>query len=79
MYIGNRYHAEKVLRQNLKLQNEIKELRAEKITTASELMYSSKQSEVLKMVKEKGLELEESFDPPKRIVIENKKKFIEEE
>lgn len=74
LYIANRYHAEKILRESVSLQNEIKELRSEEITTASELMYNSKQSEVLKMVEKKGLGLKESTSPPKKIVI-NKKDF----
>jgi hypothetical protein len=66
-YIGNRYHAEKVIRDMAKLQVEVKELRAQAITTASELMFISKQSEVVKMVKENQLGLEESLEPPYKI------------
>jgi hypothetical protein len=67
IYIGNRYHAEKVIRKTLTLQNELKELRSEEITKASALMYLSKQSEVARMVEEHGLELKESTKPPKKI------------
>lgn len=74
VYIGNRYHAEKVYRKHLLLQNEIKELRAEAITTASDLMFISKQSQVIKMVEESGLNLVESKVPPKKIRVKNKKK-----
>ena len=49
------------------LQNEIEELRAESITTASELIYFSKRSEVNKMINEKGLDLKESRVPPIKI------------
>ncbi|MEE4197437.1 MAG: FtsL-like putative cell division protein [Bacteroidales bacterium] len=70
VYIGNRYHAEKVIRRNAELQKEINELRAEAITTSSELMFISKQSEVVKLVKNRGLDLEESVEPPRKIVIE---------
>ncbi|MFO7828576.1 MAG: FtsL-like putative cell division protein [Bacteroidales bacterium] len=69
IYIGNRYHAEKVVRRNVELQKEINELRAEAITISSELMFISKQSEVVKRVKTRGLELEESVEPPQKIVI----------
>ncbi|NJM14098.1 MAG: hypothetical protein HC896_00750 [Bacteroidales bacterium] len=75
LYIGNRYQAEKMLRHSLSLQNELKELRAEAITTASELMYISKQSEVARLVSERGLELEESTEPPRRITIEKREKL----
>jgi len=67
IYIGNRYHAEKVVRDLTKLQEEVKDLRAESITTASELMFISKQSEVIKMVRGANLNLEESVKPPIKI------------
>lgn len=67
MYIGNRYHAEKVYRDLVRIDAEVKDLRAESITTASELMFISKQSEVVRLVKEQGLELEESLIPPIKI------------
>jgi len=67
IYIGNRYHAEKVVRDITRMQEEVKNLRAEEITTASELMRLSRQSEVIKLIKEKNLGLEESTDPPAKI------------
>jgi hypothetical protein len=67
IYIGNRYHAEKVIRDLTNLQTEVKDLRAEAITTASELMFISKQSEVVKMVEENQLDLQESVKPPIKI------------
>lgn len=67
IYIGNRYHAEKVARDLTKLQLEVKDLRAESITNASELMFISKQSEVIKMVRGANLNLEESVNPPIKI------------
>ncbi|HSH51222.1 MAG TPA: FtsL-like putative cell division protein [Bacteroidales bacterium] len=69
IYIGNRYHAEKMVRRNAELQKEINELRAEAITTSSELMFISKQSEVVKLVKKRGIDLQESVEPPQKIVI----------
>lgn len=68
-YIGNRYHAEKLVRKNAKLQDEVKELRAKAISTTAELMHLSKQSEVVKLVNEKGLGLVESRTPPKKITV----------
>jgi hypothetical protein len=73
LYIGNRYHAEKVVRETVSLQNEVKELRAEAITTSAELMSKSRQSAVAKMVKENDLDLEELVEPPKKIVLNKKK------
>lgn len=70
LYIGNRYHAEKIIRESAKLQTQVKELRSEAIATASELMSISKQSEVSNLVKEKNLDLTESVEPPKIIAVE---------
>ncbi len=70
IYIANRYHAEKVVRASIELTKEINDLRAEAITTSSELMFNSKQSEVAKLVESKGLGLIESVEPPKKIIIE---------
>ena len=72
LYIGNRYHAEKVVRETVSLQNEVKELRAEAITTSAELMSKSRQSEVAKMVSENDLGLKELLDPPGKIVLNKK-------
>ena len=70
VYIANRYHAEKIVRENVELTKEISELRAQAITTSSELMFISKQSEVAKLVEKKGLGLKESVVPPRKIVIQ---------
>ena len=70
VYIANRYNAEKVVRANIELTKEINDLRAEAITTSSELMFISKQSEVAKLVEKRGLGLKESLVPPKKIIIE---------
>lgn len=67
-YIGNRYHAEKLFRRSGELQTELKELRAEAITVSAELMHLSRQSEVLKLLRKKDLNLVESLEPPQKIV-----------
>jgi hypothetical protein len=72
LYIGNRFHAEKVTRETARLTREIKDMRAESLTTSTELMYASKQSEVFRMVREKGLGLEELKTPPYRLVVDKK-------
>ena len=66
-YIGNRYRYEKLVRNEQKLQKEVRNLRAESITTAAQLMFISKQSEVAKLCEKKGLDLKESIVPPKKI------------
>ena len=64
IYIGNRYHAEKIIRETDKLKLEVEDLRTESIITASELMFMSKQSEVIKLINRENLNLIESVDPP---------------
>jgi len=75
-YIGNGYHAEKTIRELYKTNNEIKELRSEYITTKSELMYISKQSQVARATEIIGLK--ELTEPPKKIIVEKKDKKIKE-
>ncbi len=65
LYIANRYNAMRITRQVNELQAEIRELRARSITIAAELMNLSRQSQVAKMVQEKGLDLKESVTPPR--------------
>ncbi|MGB9746056.1 MAG: FtsL-like putative cell division protein [Bacteroidales bacterium] len=65
LYIANRYNAMRMTRQVNELQTEIRELRARSITIAAELMNISRQSQVAKMVQEKGLDLKESVTPPR--------------
>ncbi|BDX38203.1 hypothetical protein CYCD_15580 [Tenuifilaceae bacterium CYCD] len=67
IYIANHYRYDKLMREDQKVKTELKNLRAESITTAAQLMFISKQSEVVKLVEEKGLELKESTVPPKKI------------
>ncbi|MDA3952076.1 MAG: FtsL-like putative cell division protein [Bacteroidales bacterium] len=70
VYIANRYNAEKVVRANIELTQEISDLRSEAITISSELMLISKQSEVARLVEKRGLGLKESIVPPKKVIIE---------
>lgn len=70
-YIGNRYHAEKLVRKNSELQDEVKELRAKAITTSAELMRLSQQSQVMKLIRKKDLGLRQSVNPPKKIVVQS--------
>lgn len=67
IYIANRYHAEKVIRRIDFLKKEIENLRAEEITTASELMNLNRPSNVQKLVEERDLDLEFPTTPPKKI------------
>jgi hypothetical protein len=71
-YIGNRFHAEKLTRETTRLQKEVKDLRAEALSTSADLMYVSRQSEVYRLVREKGLNLEELKTPPYKLLVSKK-------
>jgi hypothetical protein len=66
LYIGNGYYAERTVRKINKVGTEIKELKSEFITTSSELMFLSKQSEVARAALPLGLK--QSVVPPKKII-----------
>lgn len=68
-YIANRFHAEKIIRETDQLQEEVKELRAEAMAITSELMYLSNQSQVTRLINQRGLELKELKDPPYKLVV----------
>lgn len=68
LYIANRYHAEKMIRQIDALKTEVKDLRAEEITTATELMNLNRPSNVQNLVDQKQLGLTLASDPPYKIV-----------
>ena len=74
LYIGNRYHAEKLVRRSGELQSELKELRAEAITVSAELMHLSRQSEVIKLLEKRDLDLSASLEPPRKIVVSRKRR-----
>ena len=69
IYIGNRFHAEKITRETTKLEREVKDLRAESLSTSADLMFLSRQSEVYRLVKEHGLNLEEQKTPPYKLLV----------
>jgi hypothetical protein len=68
IYIGNSYHAEKLVRETKRLEQELKKLQPEAIATSSELMQQSNQSEVARLLKERNLDLIESREPPIKII-----------
>jgi len=72
IYIANRFHAEKLTREAARLQKEVKDLRSESLSTSADLMYASKQSEVLRLVKDRDLNLEELREPPFELIVDKK-------
>jgi hypothetical protein len=68
-YIANGYYADDKIREVNRSSNQLKELRSEYISTKSELMFASKQSEVAKAVEAMGLK--EPVVPPKKIEVDS--------
>lgn len=67
LYIANGYNTEKLFMEKVTLEKELSDLRFESVTTASELMHISVPSEVERRVKEAGLDLVQSKEPPVKI------------
>ena len=72
LYIANRFHAERITRDTTRMQNDLKDLRAESMSVSTDLVYASKQSEVYRLVKERGLDLEELSEPPFKLIVDKK-------
>lgn len=68
-YIANGYYADDKIREVNKVSNQLKELRSEYISTKSELMFASKQSEVAKAAQDLGLT--EPVVPPIKIEVDS--------
>lgn len=69
LYIANGYTAESTVRDINRIESELKEARSEYISTKSELDNDRTQSRLAKTIEGKGLGLEESRVPPKKIVV----------
>jgi len=67
LYITNGYNMERLYMKKASMEKELSELRFESISTAAELTKISTQSEVLRLVREAGLDLVESKEPPVKI------------
>jgi hypothetical protein len=72
VYIANRFHAERITRDTTRLQREVKDLRAEALSTSADLMFVSRQSQVYNLIREKGLNLEELKAPPYKLLVDKK-------
>ncbi len=70
LYIMNRFHAEKITRETTKLQKEVRDLRSESLSTSSDLMEASRQSQVVRLIREKGLNLEELKTPAYKLLVD---------
>ena len=74
-YIANSYYAERIIRDIDKTKNDLKENRAQYISTLSRLMYQSNQSEVARSLK--LYEVNESTEPPVKIIVSDKEEKSE--
>jgi len=66
--IANRNHSEKTVIRLNNLQADVKELRAKSITISSDLVRISRQSEVARLVMQYELGLEETLEPPGKLI-----------
>lgn len=66
IYIGNRHHAEKKIRNITLLERQVEDLRADYSTLKADYMFATKQSEVAKRVAVLGLS--SSNVPPEKIL-----------
>lgn len=67
IYITNIFHVERTKRQIDDLEEELRELRYEYISSRSKLMYESKPSEIVIKLEETGIH--ESMVPPRKIMV----------
>ena len=66
-YIANSYYAERVIREIDKTKTELKERRAEYISTKSMLMNNSRQSQVAGALETENIK--ETTEPPRMIIV----------
>ncbi len=64
LYVDNRYYCETQLAREIELKKKIQDLKYESLTISAELMNMTKESNVINMVKERGLNLKETVNPP---------------
>ncbi len=69
VYIASRFHAEKLVREISRLQKEVRELRAESLSTSARLMNATRRSEIVRQIHQRNLELEELREPPYKLII----------
>jgi len=68
-YVDNRYYCETQLAKSIDLKKQIQDIKYESLTISADLIKISRQSNVLNMVNERGINLIQTTTPP--IVIED--------
>lgn len=69
LIISNRFKGEKILREMVVVEEEIKEMRSEAATIEAELMNMNRYSEVLRRLNDNGLGLKQPELAPKKIKV----------
>jgi len=64
-YIANTFSIQKLYRRQTTLTRQVKELRSKSLTVSSLRMTSTRQSEIIKELRRRGIGLEELLEPPK--------------
>jgi predicted membrane protein len=70
-YIGNRYHAERIIRETAKTEKELIDLRSEAVAVSSELLIWRNQSNIKKLLEERNIPLKPLVAPPKKLYIDD--------
>lgn len=73
-YVDNRFYCETQMSKVIELKKKIEDLKYESLTISAQLMNISRQSNVIKLVKEKNLNLVGTEAPP--VVIDTKKDTV---
>ncbi len=71
IYIGNRYHAESILAELIRVDKELKDTRAEWILINSELLDQKRQTHLIKLIREKQLGLQPLNEPPQKLKLDD--------
>ncbi len=67
LYIANSYHTQRLHRHSITLAREVAELRARSLSFTERRMTATRQSVVIRELRERGIELTESVVPPKKL------------
>jgi ADP-dependent phosphofructokinase/glucokinase len=73
LYISNHYALERQTKYYLKLDEQVKNLKSEAVTTSAELMGLSSRTSVREEVERRGLDLKEATKPPVLLKVDESK------
>ncbi|MEA3446074.1 MAG: FtsL-like putative cell division protein [Bacteroidota bacterium] len=71
IYIGNRYHAENLIKETKRAEKTLYDTHYEAVSVSSNLVLKQNQSNILKLLKIKGIEIKPSLIPPKKLYIDD--------